>query len=101
MSKKEKVGLGAIVNFGETPQFKKSDISTDEIDSAAKKIQQKSKSQKEQKRLTIDMDSDIHKQLKVWSGNTGISIRDASVHLYKLLLSGNIPVEEIKKAHQE
>lgn len=39
MSKKEKVG--GIVNFGETPKFKKSDISTDEIDSAAKKYNRK------------------------------------------------------------
>lgn len=39
----------------------------------------------------------MHNQLKIWSANTGITMRDATVHLYELILSGKIPEEDIKK----
>lgn len=84
---KKKLGIENKINFGATPSFKKTDINVESIDKAAKNML---KSKLPVKRLTIDIDSDLHSQLKIWSVNTGITMREITLHFYQLLCSGNI-----------
>jgi hypothetical protein len=84
---KKTLGLESKLNFGATPSFKKTEVYTKSIDKAAKNM---TKNNSTMKRLTIDVEGDLHNRLKIWSVNTGISMREISVEFYELLCSGNV-----------
>ena len=84
---KKTLGLESKLNFGQTPSFKKTEVYAESIEKAAKNM---AKNSPPLKRLTIDVDSELHSKLKIWSVNTGISMRDISVEFYKLLCLNNI-----------
>jgi hypothetical protein len=92
---KKKLGIGEKITFGATPSFKKTEVNVESIEKAAKNML---KDKHNMKRLTIDIDGDLHSQLKIWSVNTGITMRDITLEFYQLLCSGNIDsIEGLKE----
>lgn len=92
---KKKLGIGDKINFGATPSFKKTEVNVESIEKAAKNM---IKNKQPIKRLTIDIEGDLHSQLKIWSVNTGITMRDITLEFYQLLCSGNInSIEGLKE----